>query len=87
MMEHVGTYIVPKPPIASFLSAKDKLELQEEIANSYDTRIDGLVADEQKKTPHATPDEIREEITNGIVYYMFYYVMQLQTDIDPSLPR
>ena len=26
MMEHVGTYIVPKPPIASFLSAKDKLE-------------------------------------------------------------
>ena len=85
MMEHVGTYIVPKPPIASFLSAKDKLELQEEIANSYDTRIDGLVADEQKKTPHSTPDEIRDEITNGIVYYMFYYVMQLQADIDPSL--
>ena len=85
MMEHVGAYIVPKPPEASFLSEKDKLELKEEITNSYDTRIDGLVADEQKKTPNSTPDEIRDEIKNGIVYYMFYYVMQLQADIDPSL--
>ena len=85
MMEHVGAYIVPKPPEASFLSEKDKLEIKEEIANSYDTRIDGLVADEQKKTPNSTPDEIRDEIKNGIVYYMFYYVMQLQADIDPSL--
>ena len=85
MMEHVGAYIVPKPPEASFLSEKDKLEMKEDIANSYDTRIDDLVADEQKKTPHSPPDQIRLEITNGIVYYLFYYVMQLQADIDPSL--
>ena len=39
----------------------------------------------QWQASHVTPDEIREEITNGIVYYMFYYVMQLQADIDPSL--
>jgi len=44
-----------------------------------------LVADEQKKTPRSHPDQIREEITNGMVYYMFYYVMQLQSNIDPSL--
>ena len=87
MMDHVGSDIVPLPPEASFLSEKDKLEIKEEIANSYDTRIDGLVADEQKKTPGSPPDEIRLEITNGMVYYMFYYVMQLQADIDPSLPR
>ena len=85
MMEHVGSDIVPLPPEASFLSEKDKLEMKEDIANSYDTRIDDLVADEQKKTPHSPPDQIRLEITNGIVYYLFYYVMQLQADIDPSL--
>ena len=60
MMEHVGANIVPKPPEASFLSEKDKLEIKECIANSYDSRIDDLVADEQKKTPHSTPDEIRD---------------------------
>ena len=84
-MEHVGSDIVPLPPEASFLSEKDKHDIAQTIANAYDTSIDKLVADEQKKTPHATPDEIRDEITNGIVYYMFYYVMQLQADIDPSL--
>ena len=87
MMEHVGSDIVPKPPEASFLSEKDKLEMKEDIASTYDTRIDELVADEQKKTPGSPPDEIRLEITNGMVYYMFYYVMQLQADIHPSLPR
>ena len=87
LMEHVDSFIVPTPPEASFLSEKDKLELKEEIANAYDTRIDELVAHEQKKTPHSPPDQIREEIANGMVYYMFFYVMQLQADIDPSLPR
>ena len=87
MMEHVGSDIIPKPPEASFLSEKDKLEMKEDIASTYDTRIDELVADEQKKTPGSPPDEIRLEITNGMVYYMFYYVMQLQADIDPSLLR
>lgn len=87
MMEHVGSDIIPKPPEASFLSEKDKLEMKEDIASTYDTRIDELVADEQKKTPGSPPDEIRLEITNGMVYYMFYYVMQLQADIHPSLPR
>ena len=86
-MEHVGSDIVPKPPEASFLSEKDKLELKEDIANTYDTRIDELVAHEQKKTPRSPPDQIRVEITNGMVHYMFFYVMQLQADIDPSLPR
>ena len=87
LMEHVDSFIVPTPPEASFLSEKDKLELKEDIANTYDTRIDELVAHEQKKTPHSPPDQIREEITNGMVYYMFFYVIQLQADIDPSLPR
>ena len=87
LMEHVGSDIVPKPPEASFLSEKDKLELKEDIANTYDTRIDELVAHEQKKTPRSPPDQIRVEITNGMVHYMFFYVMQLQADIDPSLPR
>ena len=85
MMEHVGSDIIPKPPEASFLSEKDKLEMKEDIASTYDTRIDELVADEQKKTPGSPPDEIRLEITNGMVYYMFYYVIQLQSEIDPSL--
>ena len=49
------------------------------------TSIGKFVADEQKKTPRSPPDQIRLEITNGMVYYMFYYVMQLQADIDPSL--
>ena len=85
MMEHVGSDIVPKPPEASFLSEKDKLEMKNDIANAYDTRIDELVADEQKKTPRSPADQIRLEITNGMVYYMFFYVIQLQAEIDPSL--
>ena len=85
MMEHVGSDIVPLPPEASFLSNEDKRDIRQEIANTYDTSIDKLVADERKKTPRSSPDQIRLEITNGMVYYMFYYVMQLQSNIDPSL--
>ena len=84
-MEHVGSEIVPLPPEASFLSKKDKHDIKQEIANVYNNSIDKLVADEQKKTPRSTPDQIRLEITNGMVYYMFYYVIQLQSHIDPSL--
>ena len=85
LMEHVGSEIVPLPPEASFLSKKDKHDIKQEIANVYNNSIDKLVADEQKKTPRSTPDQIRLEITNGMVYYMFYYVIQLQSHIDPSL--
>ena len=85
LMEHVGSDIVPLPPEASFLSEKDKRDMKQDIANTYDTSIDKLIADEQKKTPRSSPDQIRLEITNGMIYYMFYYVMQLQSDIDPSL--
>ena len=85
MMEHVGSDIVPLPPEASFLSEKDKHDIKQQIANTYDTSINRLVADEQKKTPRSPPSQIRLEITNGMVYYMFYYVMQLQSHIDPSL--
>ena len=85
MMEHVGSDIVPQPPEASFLSEKDKHDIKQQIANTYDTSINRLVADEQKKTPRSPPSQIRLEITNGMVYYMFYYVMQLQSHIDPSL--
>ena len=67
------------------MSEKDKRDMKQDIANTYDTSIDKLIADEQKKTPRSSPDQIRLEITNGMVYYMFYYVMQLQSDIDPSL--
>ena len=84
-MEHVGSDIVPLPPEASFLSEKDKHDITQTIANAYDTSIDKLVADEHKKTPRSPPNQIRLEITNGMVYYMFYYVMQLQSNIDPSL--
>ena len=59
--------------------------MKQDIANTYDTSIDKLIADEQKKTPRSSPDQIRLEITNGMVYYMFYYVIQLQSHIDPSL--
>ena len=55
------------------------------VVDTYDNSIDELVADEQKKTLRSPSDQIRLEITNGMVYYMFYYVMQLQADIDPSL--
>ena len=85
LMEHVGSEIVPLPPEGSFLSKKDKHDIKQEIANVYNNSIDKLVADEQKKTPRSTPDQIRLEITNGMVYYMFYYVIQLQSHIDPSL--
>ena len=85
MMEHVGSDIVPLPPEASFLSEKDKHDMKQLIANTYDTSIDKLVADEQKKTPRSSPDQIRLEITNGMIYYMFYYVINLQSEIDPLL--
>ena len=85
MMEHVGSDIVPLPPEASFLSDKDKRDIKQEVMNMYDNSIGKLVADEQKKTPRSPPAQIRVEITNGMVYYMFYYVIQLQSQIDPSL--
>ncbi len=85
LMEHVGSNIVPLPPEASFLSEKDKHDIKQGIAKEYNKNIHKLVADEQKKTPHCTSNQIRLEITNGMVYYMFYYVMRLQSQIDPSL--
>ena len=85
LMDHVGSDIVPRPPEAPFLSTKEKHDMKHEIASTYDMSIDELVADEQKKTPRVPADKIRLEITNGMVYYMFYYVMKLQSEIDPSL--
>ena len=70
MMEHVGSDIVPLPPEASFLSEKDKDDIAQTIANAYDTSIYKLVADEQKKTPRCPPNQIRLEITNGMVLYV-----------------
>jgi len=85
LMEHVGSDIVPLPPQASFLSEKERHDIKKEVADTYDNSIDKLVADEQKKTPRSSVDQIRHEITNGMVYYMFYYVLKLQSQIDPSL--
>lgn len=85
LMQHVGSDIVPLPPQASFLSEKERHDIKKEVADTYDNSIDKLVADEQKKTPRSSVDQIRHEITNGMVYYMFYYVLKLQSQIDPSL--
>lgn len=85
LMDHVGSDIVPRPPEAPFLSTKEKNEMKQEVARKYDTSIDELVADEQKKTPHVPAGDVRVEITNGMVYYQFYYVLKLQSEIDPSL--
>ena len=85
LMEHVGSDIVPLPPQASFLSEKERHDIKKEVADTYDNSIDKLVADEQNKTPRSSLDQIRHEITNGMVYYMFYYVLKLQSQIDPSL--
>ena len=85
LMEHVGSDIVPLPPQASFLSEKERHDIKKEVADTYDNSIDKLVADEQKKTPRSSLDQIRHEVTNGMVYYMFYYVLKLQSQIDPSL--
>ena len=84
-MEHVGSQIVPLPPETSSLSEKERHDIKQEVINTYDNSIDKLLVDEQKKTPFAFPDQIRLEITNGMVYYMFYYVMKLQSQIDPEL--
>ena len=85
LMQHVGSDIVPLPPQASFLSEKERHDIKKEVADTYDNSIDKLVADEQKKTPRSSLDQIRHEVTNGMVYYMFYYVLKLQSQIDPSL--
>jgi len=85
LMQHVGSDIVPLPPQASFLSEKERHDIKKEVAYTYDNSIDKLVADEQKKTPRSSLDQIRHEVTNGMVYYMFYYVLKLQSQIDPSL--
>ena len=73
-MEIVGSAIVPLPlPLeASFLSEKaDKHDIKQEIANVYSNSKDKLVANEQKKTPRSAPDQIRLEITNGMVTTCF----------------
>ena len=85
LMQHVDSDIVPLPPEATFLSEKEKQDIKQEVASVYDTRINELVADEQKKTAHSPRDQIRLEITNGMVYYMFYYVIKLQSEIDRLL--
>ena len=85
LMEHVDSQIVPLPPETSSLSEKERHDIKQEVINTYDNSIDKLLVDEQKKTPFAFPDQIRLEITNGMVYYMFYYVMKLQSQIDPKL--
>ena len=85
LMEHVGSDLVPLPPEASFLSEKEKHDIKQEVMDMYNSSIDKLVSDEQKKTPRSPPGQIRVEITNGMVYYMFYYVIQLQSEIDPLL--
>ena len=85
LMQHVGSRIVPLPPEGSSLSEKERQDLKQEVVNTYDNSIDKLLAHEQKKTPSAFPDHIRLEITNGMVYYLFYYVLKLQSEIDPEL--
>ena len=85
LMEHVGSDIVPLPPEAPFLCEKQKHDIRQEVAHMYDKSIDTFVADEQKKTPRSPRDQIRLEITNGMVYYMFHYVINLQSEIDPLL--
>ena len=85
LMEHVDSNIVPLPPEAPVLSEKEKDELRQEVKHMFDGSIDKFVSDEQKKTPHVSRDQIRLEITNGMVYYMFYYVINLQSEIDPLL--
>ena len=85
LMQHVGSNIVPLPPEANFLSKGQKCEIRQEVINMYDMNIDRQVAEEQKKTPRVPRDQIRLEVTNGIVYYMFHYVVHLQSEIDPSL--
>ena len=85
LMQHVGSNIVPLPPEARFLSEQQKHEIRQEVEKMYDRSINKLVADEQKKTPLCPRDKIRLEVTNGMVYYMFHYVIHLQSEIDPFL--
>lgn len=85
LMQHVGSNIVPLPPEARFLSEKEKHDVRQGVINIYDKAIEKYVADEQKKTPGVPRDQIRSEIANGMVYYMFNYVIHLQAEIDPSL--
>ena len=84
-MIHMGSNIVPLPPEASFLSEKQKHEINREVVDVYDNSIEELVAQEQKKSPHVPPDQIRREINNGMIYCMFNHVINLQSFIDPSL--
>ena len=85
-MIHLGSNIVPLPPVASFLSEKEKNVMMQEVKDTFnDDNFDELVTQEQKKTPHVCADKIRREIKNGMVYYLFYYVMKLQSSIDPSV--
>ena len=85
-MIHLGSNIVPLPPVASFLSEKEKNVMMQEVKDTFnDANLDELVTQEQKKSPHVCTDKIRREIKNGMVYYLFYYVMKLQSSIDPSV--
>ena len=85
MIKHLGSEIVPLPPIASFLSEEEQKEIMKEVQDTFDDSFGELVSQEQKKSPNTCPEEIRREIKNGMIYYMFYYVMKLQSCIDPSL--
>ena len=85
LMQHVDSDLVPLPPEAHFLSPKEKHDMKQQVVHMYDTYIKTSTPDELKKTPTAHPSQIRDELTNGMIYYMFYYVIQLQSEIDPSL--
>lgn len=85
LMQHVGSNIVPLPPEAAFLSEAEKHDMRQAVSNMYDMTIEKSIAHEHKKTPDCSPDQLRLEITNGMVMYMFRYVINLQSEIDPLL--
>ena len=85
LMQHVHSDLVPLPPEAHFLSSKEKHDIKQQVVHMYDAYIKTSTTDELKKTPTVHPSQIRDELTNGMIYYMFYYVIQLQSEIDSSL--
>ena len=87
-MQRVDSDAVPLPPEASCLSEKEKLEIKQqvsEVVDGFDKSIDVDVAKELKKDPGVCANKIREELITGMVYYMFFYVLLMQSEIDPSL--
>ena len=85
LMEHINSDLVPLPPEAPFLSSEEKRKIKQEVVHMYETNIEKFVTDEKNKSPDVPVSQIRLEVKNGMVYYMFYYVMKLQSEIDPSL--